>query len=58
MYIYKLMLLLLWKLSIINNLKNNSLKWIHKIREEHYKKTKDKNLKDIIKDSVKKAKTS
>lgn len=40
----------------MNKWKHNSLKWIHKIREENYKKTKDKDLKDIIKDSVRKAK--
>ena len=36
--------------------KYKSLKWIHKIREENYKKTKNDDLKKIVKDSVKKAK--
>ena len=38
------------------NWKYNSLKWIHKIREENYKKTKNDDIRKIIKDSVKKAK--
>jgi len=36
--------------------KYNSLEWILKIREENYKKTKNDNIRKIIKDSVKKAK--
>ena len=36
--------------------KYNSLKWIHKIREENFKKTKNDDIRKIIKDSVKKAK--
>ena len=36
--------------------KYNSLEWIHKIREENYKKTKNDDIRKIIKDSVKKAK--
>lgn len=36
--------------------KYTSLEWIHKIREENYKKTKNDDIRKIIKDSVKKAK--
>jgi hypothetical protein len=36
--------------------KYRSLEWIHKVREENYKKTKQKDLKQVIKESVKKAK--
>jgi len=36
--------------------KYNSLRWIHKIREENYKKTKNDDLKESIKDRVKKVK--
>jgi len=36
--------------------KYHSLEWIHKIREENYNKTKNKDLKSVIKYSVKKAK--
>jgi len=32
--------------------KYKSLEWIHKIREENYKKTKDKPLIEVIKNSV------
>lgn len=32
-----------------------SLEWIHKIREENYKKTKDIPIEEVIKESVKKA---
>ena len=36
--------------------KYRSLEWIHKVREENYKKTKQTDLKKVIKESVKKAK--
>ena len=36
--------------------KYKSLEWIHKIREENYEKTKNKDLKKVIRDSVKKTK--
>jgi len=36
--------------------KYKSLEWIHKVREENYKKTKQKDLKQVIDESVKKAK--
>jgi len=36
--------------------KYKSLEWIHKVREENYEKTMDKDLKTVIEDSVKKAK--
>ena len=29
--------------------KYKSLEWIHKIREENYKRTKNKNLKKVVK---------
>lgn len=35
--------------------KYRSLEWIHKVREENYKKTKNKSLKEIIEESVKHA---
>ena len=35
--------------------KYKSLEWIHKIREENYEKTKNKDLKKVIKDSTKRA---
>ena len=38
--------------------KYKSLEWIHKIREENYKRTKNKNLKKVVKDSVKKVKST
>ena len=37
--------------------KYRSLEWIHKVREENYEKTKGKDLKTIIEDSVETAKT-
>ncbi|MCX6664575.1 MAG: hypothetical protein NT038_00720 [Euryarchaeota archaeon] len=36
--------------------KYQSLEWIHKVREENYNKTKNKDLKQVVKESVKKAK--
>ena len=36
--------------------KYRSLEWIHKVREENYKKTKQTDLKQVVKESVKKAK--
>ena len=36
--------------------KYKSLEWIHKIREENYEKTKNKDLKRVVNDSVKKSK--
>ena len=36
--------------------KYKSLEWIHKVREENYEETIDKDLKTIIEDSVKTAK--
>jgi hypothetical protein len=33
--------------------KYKSVGWIHKVREENYEKTIDKDLKTIIEDSVK-----
>jgi hypothetical protein len=36
--------------------KYRSLEWIHKVREENYKKTKQMDLKQVVKESVKKAK--
>ena len=36
--------------------KYKSLEWIHKIREENYEKTKNKDLKKVVEDSVRRAK--
>lgn len=36
--------------------KYNSLEWIHKIREENFMKTKNDDLRKIVRESVKKAK--
>ena len=36
--------------------KYRSLEWIHQVREENYKKTKQTDLKQVVKESVKKAK--
>lgn len=36
--------------------KYKSLEWIHKIREENYRQTKDKDLKRVVEESVRKAK--
>ena len=33
------------------------MEWIHKVREENYEKTKGKDLKTIIEDSIETAKT-
>lgn len=38
--------------------KYKSLEWIHKVREENYKRTKNKSLKEIIKESAENAKKS
>ncbi len=38
--------------------KYKSLEWIHKVREENYEKTKNKDLKSLIEDSVRNAKKS
>ena len=32
------------------------MEWLHKIREENYIETRDKNLVEVIKDSVKRTK--
>jgi len=36
--------------------KYRSLEWIHKVREANYKKTKDKDLETVMKESVKRTK--
>jgi hypothetical protein len=38
--------------------KFRSLEWIHKVREENYRKTKDDDLKRVIEESVRKVKKS
>ena len=35
---------------------HRSLEWIHKVREENYRRTKNKNLKDVMEESVKRTK--
>ena len=36
--------------------KYTSLEWIHEVREENYERTKNRDLKSVIEDSVKNAK--
>jgi len=37
---------------------HRSLEWIHKVREENYRRTRKKDLKAVIEESVKRAKKS
>ena len=37
---------------------HRSSDWIHKVREENYQKTKDKDLETVMKESVKRTKRS
>jgi len=36
--------------------KYRSLEWIHRIREENYRNTRKKSLKEVVSESVKEAK--
>jgi len=38
--------------------KYRSLEWIHKVREENYRRTRNKDLKDVMEESVRRAKKS
>ena len=40
----------------MGNWKYKSLEWIHNIREENYKKTKNQDLKKVVKESVRRSK--
>jgi hypothetical protein len=36
--------------------KYRSLEWIHRVREQNYLRTKDKDLEEVMKESVKRTK--